>query len=231
MSADNLCSPMSVGFTSSDMARSIAYYRDTLGFSLRECWPNEESALWCSLELGGQTVMLGAIPEDGMDCGHGGEMTPDMEWHNAGNAVWKQHAAARGTGVLIYIQVEDVDAYHAQVQAAGAAPHYEPKTQFYGIRDFGVTDPDGYRLIFHTPVAMETCQSCGMPLTEAQPGQMYCDHCTDDAGKLHPFEAILEGTTVGYFMGMQKLERGEAEVAAKEHLSKMPAWKPMFAGE
>jgi hypothetical protein len=41
---------------------------------------------------------------------------------------------------------------------------------------------------------------------------------------LRPYEAILEGTIQGYFMGMQRMERAEAEVAAKEHLAKMPAW-------
>ena len=35
---------------------------------------------------------------------------------------------------------------------------------------------------------------------------------------------VFEGTVAGYFMAMQKLERAEAEVAAKEHLAKMPAW-------
>ena len=52
-----------------------------------------------------------------------------------------------------------------------------------------------------------------------------CDYCTDDEGKLQPYEAILEGTISGYFMGMQNMKRAEAEVAAKEHLAKMPAWK------
>lgn len=229
MTADNLCSPLSVGFTVADMQAAMGFYRDVLGFTVKECWPNEQEALWCSLVLNGNTVMLGTAMEGDAACGHGGEVSADMEWHKAANDVWKSNP--HGAGVLIYIEVDDVDAYHAEVKGRGAEPRYEPKTQFYGIRDFGIEDPDGYRLIFHTPVAMESCQSCGMPLTEAAPGQMYCDHCTDDSGKLHPFEAILEGTTVGYFMGMQKMERAEAEVAAKEHLSKMPAWKPMFAGE
>jgi hypothetical protein len=35
---------------------------------------------------------------------------------------------------------------------------------------------------------------------------------------------VLEGTITGYFMGMQKMERSEAEKAAREHLATMPAW-------
>ncbi|MFT7486989.1 MAG: hypothetical protein ACI9F9_002847, partial [Candidatus Paceibacteria bacterium] len=80
---------------------------------------------------------------------------------------------------------------------------------------------------FYSPIQMTSCQSCGVPLADAIEGQMYCEHCTDDRGQLHPFEAILEGTITGYFMGMQKMERAAAEVAAKEHLLKMPAWDPM----
>jgi hypothetical protein len=59
---------------------------------------------------------------------------------------------------------------------------------------------------------------------------MYCDYCTDEEGKLRSFEDVLEGTIQGYFMGMQKMERGEAEVAAKEMLAKMPAWNPEACG-
>jgi hypothetical protein len=88
-----------------------------------------------------------------------------------------------------------------------------------------ILDPDGYRLMMYSYIQMSECQSCGMPLADAQPGDMYCDHCTDDAGNLRSYEQILEGTIQGYFMGMQGMERAAAEVAAKEHLGNMKAWK------
>jgi hypothetical protein len=74
------------------------------------------------------------------------------------------------------------------------------------------------------PVSLELCQSCGLPLGDARPGQIYCRHCTDERGQLRPFDDVLEGTTVGYFMGMRQMERPAAEQAAREHLAKMPAW-------
>ena len=86
-------------------------------------------------------------------------------------------------------------------------------------------DPDGYRLLFYTPIQMSSCQSCGMPLKDAKPGSMYCQYCTDDKGNLKPYEKVFEGTTTGYFMAMQKLPRKDAEAAAKKHLATMPAWK------
>jgi hypothetical protein len=33
----------------------------------------------------------------------------------------------------------------------------QPKTQFYGLRDYMVEDPDGYQLSFYTPVVAENC--------------------------------------------------------------------------
>ncbi|MCP4093627.1 MAG: hypothetical protein GY747_09270 [Planctomycetes bacterium] len=125
-----------------------------------------------------------------------------------------------------YVVVDDVDAYYEEVQKRGGKPATEPKSQFYGLRSFGIQDSSGYRLLFYSPLVMENCGSCGMPLTDAEPGQVYCDYCTDDAGKLKSYEEVLEGTIQGYFMGMQKMERAEAEVAAKEYLAKMPAWNP-----
>ena len=99
-----------------------------------------------------------------------------------------------------------------------------PKDQFYGQREFSVRDPGGYRLCFYAPITMESCQSCGMPMADAEPAQMYCGYCTDEKGKLRPYEQVLEGTVTGYFMGMQKLPRADAEKAAKAHLAKLPAW-------
>lgn len=52
-----------------------------------------------------------------------------------------------GTGLLLIVHVDDVDAQHARVTAAGveAAP---PEQQPYGPRTFRVTDPWGYRWDF-----------------------------------------------------------------------------------
>jgi hypothetical protein len=128
-----------------------------------------------------------------------------------------------GVGVVTYVQVPEVDKYHADVsKKLKNLP--APKTQFYGLRDFPVQDPDGYRFQFYSLVKMTSCQSCGMPLTEAQPGQMYCNYCVDEKGKLKSYETVLEGCINGYFIPHHKMQRPEAEKAAKEHLSKMPAW-------
>lgn len=214
--------PNAVGLTVADLKTSLAFYRDRLGFELRECWPSEQEPMWASLLLDRQSVMFGqAMPAAAC-----------LEMH-AKNPVaakfWSRHADAfakhpHGVGVNLYLQVEDVDAYHERITQNGVKPELPPTSQFYGLRDTVVTDPDGYVLTFYTPIQMSSCQSCGMPLKDAEPGAMYCDHCTDPKGMLKPYEQVLEGTVTGYFMAHQKMARKDAEKAATEHLAKMPAW-------
>ncbi|GAB4147217.1 MAG: hypothetical protein Fur0037_15380 [Planctomycetota bacterium] len=111
----------------------------------------------------------------------------------------------RGPGVDCRVFVEDADACHAKVVANGGNVDLPPKSQFCGIRDFAVTDPNGFLLTFYSPIAMQSCHSCGTPLAGPRPGQMYCDHCADENSNLRPYEQVLEGTTNGYFMGVRKL--------------------------
>ena len=213
---------LSVMLTSRKTKAAAEFYVEKLGFEMKESWPSPEEPMWCNLVLGGQSVMIGDAPDP--------DKLEDMCKGDAALlAYWKKNCESfqnnsAGAGVQIYVQVPDVDAYHAELKSRGVEPATEPISQFYGIRDFGVTDTDGYNLVFFSPITMSSCQSCSMPLADAQPGQMYCDYCTNDKGELKPFEEILEGTIQGYFMGMQKMPRDQAEVAAKEMLAKMPAW-------
>ncbi len=212
---------MSVMLTCRDVKASAAFYKK-LGFEMKESWPSEEDPQWANMTLASQSVMIGAS----MDPDKVGEMCGGDE---ALAGYWKKCAQdfrkhPSGVGIQVYLHVGDVDAYYDLVSAKKVRPDTKPTTQFYGIRDFAVSDPDGYRLVFFTPVSLETCQSCGMPLTEAKPGQMYCAYCTDEKGVLRPYESVFEGTVRGYFMEMQKMSRKDAEKAAKAHLAKMPAW-------
>lgn len=220
MSADDR-QKMSVGLTCKDMAASVRLYRDQLGFEMKESWPDERAPLWCNMVLNGQSVMLGAAMDPDTVAEMCGGDAKEAAYHR--KLAEEFRANKPGVGVMIYLMVDDIDAYRTRITRARVQAT-EPKTQFYGIRESIVLDPDGYRLVFFMPVAMESCQSCGMPLADAQPGQMYCDYCTDDKGTLRPYEQVFEGTVQGYFMGMQRLSRSDAERAAKEHLARMPAW-------
>ena len=56
----------------------------------------------------------------------------------------------------LFVRVPDVDAVHRAVVAAGYAPDGAPVNQDYGMRDFGLTDPDGHHITLGTPVSFPT---------------------------------------------------------------------------
>lgn len=204
-----------------DMKKTVAFYRDTLGFELKEAFPDKENPLWANFVMDRQSIMMGGVPdpERASEMGCGAE---DLEYWRKSRALFEKNAP--GVGISVYITVPDIDKYHADVKKRGGKPLGEPKTQFYGLRDFRIEDPTGYTLDIYSPVKLASCQSCAMPLADAKPGQMYCQYCAQPDGNLKPYEVIFEGTVTGFFMGMQKMNRQDAEKAAREHLAKQPAW-------
>ncbi len=76
----------------------------------------------------------------------------------------------------------------------------------------------------------KNCGSCGMPLESAEdfaPGNTagdLCRYCTDTAGKLLPFDKILD-MNVKYYMESQGITEAAASTMALEFLKTLPAWK------
>jgi catechol 2,3-dioxygenase-like lactoylglutathione lyase family enzyme len=111
-----------------DIARSTAFYRDVLGFQIKQTVPDQAPYVFVWLERDGVPVFLNdpAVIEKDV----------------AGAAA----RPAGGTATLFFV-LTSVDAYHAKV-----APHakviMELKTQFYGMREFAIEDPDGHILTF-----------------------------------------------------------------------------------
>jgi len=54
--------------------------------------------------------------------------------------------AAAGPGVVLWLQVVDVDAEHARLVVAGVASAAPPATMPWGLREAWITDPDGTRI-------------------------------------------------------------------------------------
>jgi uncharacterized glyoxalase superfamily protein PhnB len=57
---------------------------------------------------------------------------------------------AASSGLVVY--VPDVDAHYARAHSRGAGVEHEPKDRPYGQREYGVTDPEGHRWWFATPL-------------------------------------------------------------------------------
>jgi MerR family transcriptional regulator, thiopeptide resistance regulator len=57
---------------------------------------------------------------------------------------------AASSGLFVY--VADVDAHYERARARGAQLDSEPKDMPYGQREYGLTDPEGHRWWFATPL-------------------------------------------------------------------------------
>lgn len=70
---------------------------------------------------------------------------------------FKKEATAekKGTGMFLYISVDDVDAFYQALLDKGLQPSSEPRDWPVGLpdgrqgnREFVIRDPDGYKLVF-----------------------------------------------------------------------------------
>jgi uncharacterized glyoxalase superfamily protein PhnB len=116
------------GFTVNDAAQSIKWYCDVLGFSPKERWE-----------------------QDGVL--QGGSVTQGQIEINLGQDDWKLgRDRKKGQGVRLYITTnQNIDSYAASIQARGGTLDHEP-TDGWGMRAFGITDPDGYKITFMRPL-------------------------------------------------------------------------------
>ena len=190
---------------SRDMKATIEFYRDRLGFTVGMMFPTADNPEYVDLKKDGMVLMF--IPAENMGIGSGEKL---------------------GTGVDLYMQIDgDIDDYYEELKGRGVEVS-EIKDEPFGVRDLKVEDIDGYRLTFNQ-VSGKTCMSCGMPMTKIEdfgggsPANIYCVHCTHPDGSLKSWDEAVEGLT-GFMMETQGLDRVAAEVRAKEHLGKMPAW-------
>jgi uncharacterized glyoxalase superfamily protein PhnB len=141
--------PNSVHLAVESVKKSIKFYREKLGFELRNCFPDEKKPVWASLVLGGQVVMVGAAPSPEVMKKFGASKDEIDLAKKDGKAFAKR---PHGVGVHVYLLVPDVDALAKSLKKKKATIVMPPKTQFYGIRELMIEDLDGYRLVLYTPV-------------------------------------------------------------------------------
>ena len=111
------------GFTVNDLQRSLAFYRDILGFHEGEPWMQDGRMMGIEMKAGTIAFYLGQ---------------DDFK---------KGRDRVKGLGFRIYCDTADnVDQLAARIKARGGVLDHDPLTQPWGSRDFGITDPDGYHL-------------------------------------------------------------------------------------
>ncbi|MGU3777915.1 bleomycin resistance protein [Burkholderia metallica] len=113
-----------------DLAGSIRFYRDVLGFRVRFERPEDGFAY---LEIGPAQLML--------------------EQHRSESWLTGPLEPPFGRGINLQIEVDSLEPIHARIRAAGVAMFVEPCTSWYrqddiehGQIEMLVQDPDGYLL-------------------------------------------------------------------------------------
>ena len=111
-----------------DMSKSLAFYRDLLGFTITMNVPEAEPFVFTGLERDGVPVFLNDVKATLDD-------HPDMA-----------NVPPGGTATLFF-DITGVDELHDQIKSKTAIV-MPLKTQFYGMREFSVKDPDGHLITF-----------------------------------------------------------------------------------
>jgi catechol 2,3-dioxygenase-like lactoylglutathione lyase family enzyme len=110
-----------------DLARSAAYFRDVLGFTVHEIGDPG----WRWLERGACVVLAGECPD---------AIAPsDLGDHS----------------YFAYIEVDDVDALSLELTGHGVEVIKSPRTEPWGMREFGIRTIDGHRIMFGARAAAQ----------------------------------------------------------------------------
>jgi uncharacterized glyoxalase superfamily protein PhnB len=108
--------------TVNDLARSMTWYCDILGFTVKQRWEHDGEFTGAELHAGNAVLYIGRD-----------------DWKMGRDRI-------KGQGVRIYFYTnQDIDALAAGIKARGGTLASEPKDE-YGMRAFNLEDPTGYRI-------------------------------------------------------------------------------------
>ena len=107
-----------------DLMASAVYYRDVLGFTVREIGDDG----WRIFQKDSCEIMAG----------HWADATPARELGD--------HS------YFAYVRMDEVDTYYAQVATNGARILKKPRSEPWGMREFAPQTIDGHRIMFGTKI-------------------------------------------------------------------------------
>jgi len=115
---------VSPSFTANDLQRSIAFYRDVLGFVVGDEWRGESGVLQgCEMHAGSVVFMLNQ------------------------DDFAKGRDRKKGLGTRLHVDTaQDIDRLASEIKARGGTLDQEPADMPWGQRIFTITDPDGFKL-------------------------------------------------------------------------------------
>jgi uncharacterized glyoxalase superfamily protein PhnB len=111
-----------------DIDRSLAFYRDVLGFALLRTVPDDPPLAFAWMTRDGVNIFLNSLEAVRAE-------SPALVERPLGGTL------------TLYLVLDGIEALYARAQAA-ASLMMPLKTQPYGMREFAIADPDGYVLTF-----------------------------------------------------------------------------------
>jgi uncharacterized glyoxalase superfamily protein PhnB len=114
---------VSPSFTATDLQRSIAFYRDVLGFVVGDEWRDNGALQGCEMRAGSVLFMLNQ------------------------DDFAKGRDRRKGLGTRLHVSTaQDIDRLAAEIKARGGTLDQEPADMPWGERVFMISDPDGFKL-------------------------------------------------------------------------------------
>lgn len=115
--------------TATDLEASLAFYQDVLGFYVADRIEEEGVLVAASLQAGDVDFLIGQ------------------------DDFTKGRERQKGIGFRLYcMTIQDIDEMAEAIQERGGVLDREPSDQPWGTRDFSITDPDGFKLTFSSPM-------------------------------------------------------------------------------
>jgi catechol 2,3-dioxygenase-like lactoylglutathione lyase family enzyme len=108
-----------------DIEKSLAFYRDVLGFAVTMSVPDSAPYVFVGLQSGPVEVFINAV-----------EVMPEK--------------VSFGNSMSLFVEVADIKGLHEALRAQ--VPIAIPlEKKFYGMTEFAIHDPDGHMIIFAQP--------------------------------------------------------------------------------
>ena len=116
-----------IGLTVNDLKKSLVWYRDILGFVAGEEWRQDGALMGVEMRAGAVTVWIG-----------------QDDWKKGRDRV-------KGEGIRLFGRTaQDIDRLAALIKSRGGVLAHDPRTEPWGERDFGLVDPDGFKITITT---------------------------------------------------------------------------------
>ncbi len=118
---------LSTAFTVNDIQKSLAWYRDVVGFAIDQEYEREGKLQAVAMKAGAVRMLIG---------------------QDDGAKGWDR---VKGQGSVVQITTsENVDEIANRIKAAGGQLETEPMDTPWGSRQFALLDPDGFKLVIST---------------------------------------------------------------------------------